>query len=120
MGFIWHEPRKRTVSSEPRVTIGRKFISLNPACIEKCFKGKEYAKVGYDEKSKKLILVPVIKDDKHGMKVISNPHSTQKYINAERVFKSIGFNPEMKGEFKCIWDEDNKGILIDIEKDRLE
>jgi len=120
MGFVWHEPRKRTLSVEPRVTIGKKFISINPACIEKLFKGKEYVKVGYDEKSRKLILVPLNKGDKHGMKVIANVHSTQRYINAERVFKSIGFSLEAKGEFKCSWDEDNKGIIIDIEKDRTE
>jgi len=36
------------------------------------------------------------------------------------VFKSIGFSLEAKGEFKCSWDEDNKGIIIDIEKDRTE
>jgi len=120
MAFVWHEPRKRTLSVEPRITIGRKFISINPVCIEKYFKGKEYVKVGYDEKSKKLILVPVNKDDKFGMKVISNPHSTQRYINAERVFKSVGFNPEVKGGFKCSLDEDTKGVIIDIEKDRVE
>jgi len=119
MGFVWHEPRKRTVSADPRITMGKKFISINPICIEKYFKGKEYAKVGFDEKSKKLILVPVGKDDKHGMKVISNANSTQRYINAERVFQSIGMNIEIKGEYRCSWDDDNKGVVIDIEKDKV-
>ena len=40
MGFTFYEPGKRTSSTEPRITIGKQFISLNPICIEKYFKGR--------------------------------------------------------------------------------
>lgn len=119
MGFAWHEPRKRSSSSEPRITIGKQFISLNPMCIEKFFKGKDYVKIGYDKNTKKLILVPVTKEDRYGMKIISNPKSTQRYINAKKAFKNISFNLEEKSVFKCSWDDANNGVLVDIEKDKI-
>ena len=119
MGFVWHEPRKRSSSSEPRVVIAKKFISLNPPCIEKYFKDKDYVKIGHDKQGGKLIFVPVSKDDRQGLKVIANPHSLQRYINAAKLFKNLSVNLKERTEYRCTWDEANKGVIVDLEKDKV-
>jgi len=117
MAIIWHQPRKRSYSSDPRIVIGKKLISLNPACVEEYFKDKEHVKIGYDIKNKKLYLVPVAKDDGYGMKIIANKKWNQRYINAKNIIPQIALKNDGRNEFKCSWDDVNKGVLVDIEKD---
>lgn len=121
MAIIWHEPRKRASSSEPRVTISQHFLSLNKAFSDEYFSGVERVKLGYDPDNKKLILVPLEKDDMNGMKIIKNANSVSQYINAKRAF--IRFNltdeqdkvlPQFQGVYKCTRDKDNKRILVDF------
>ena len=73
-------------SPEPRIIISQQFLSLNKACMDKYFKDTERVKIGYDEATKKLILVPLSKEDTKGMKIINNVNSTSRYIYASRVF----------------------------------
>ncbi len=118
MDFIWHEPRKRTSSSEPRISISKQFISLNPPCKNQYFKSKEYVRIGYDVKENKLIFVPV--DERgNGLKIIHNENSRQVYINAKKLLALFPFKKDAKGIYKCTWDETNKGVLVDMEKDKI-
>ncbi len=119
MGFIFYEPRKRSSSSEPRITMGEKFISINKPALQ-FFKDKEYAKIGYDKIAKKIIFIPMTKSDRQGMKIISNEKWEHGYINAKNIFGDIlPAVIELKGRYKCSWDDINKGILVDIEKDKI-
>ena len=126
MGFVWHEPRKRACSPEPRIIISQQFLSLNKACMDKYFKDTERVKIGYDEATKKLILVPLSKEDTKGMKIINNENSTSRYINASRVFKNFNLvdqeskvMAEYRGEYKCSWDSANKGVVVDLKNDKV-
>lgn len=119
MAFVWHKPRKKTGSLEPRITITTKYISLNPASIEKYFKDEKYIRIGYDKENRKLIIVPVEENDDHKMTLIKNRNSKQVYINAGNFLKSNGLVPEKKLGFKCSWDDTNKGVLIDLINDRV-
>ena len=126
MGFIWHEPRKRILSTEPRISISQQFLSLNKACIDEHFKDTDRVKIGYDESSSKLILVPLTKD-MSGMKIIENQNSTSRYINAGRVFKNFKLvdadskvKAEFRGDYKCSWDSVNKGVIVDLKNDKVE
>ena len=126
MGFIWHEPRKRVCSTEPRITISQQFLSVNKATIDKYFKDADRIKIGYDDTTKKIILVPLGKEDTKGMKIINNVNSTSRYINASRVFKNFNLvdqenkvMAEYRGEYKCSWDDANKGVLIDLKNSKV-
>lgn len=114
MPFNWIEPRIRISSSEPRIKITKNFVSINSACFDKYFKNYEYVKIGYDGKEKKIIFVPVAKDNKNGMKIISDAKSRYRYINASKLFKCISIGNNERGEYKCVWDDTNKGVLVDL------
>ena len=124
MGIEWYRPRKRAYSSEPRITISERFISLNEAAVERYFKDKERAKIGYDKDTKKLFLVPIeIEKNTEGMKIIKNEKSTSRYINAKGVFDKFKLTdtekkiiPELRGDYRCSWDEDSKAVVIDLKK----
>lgn len=118
MSFIFHIPRKKGQSSEPRVRISKRIISLNPACMEAYFRDKQYAKIGYDVDNKKMIFVPVSKKSE-GLKIVKNDKWEAHYLNAGRLIDILPFKSEVQGEYKCSWDESNKGIIIDIKKDKV-
>lgn len=126
MGFIWHEPRKRILSTEPRISISQQFLSLNKACIDEHFKDTDRVKIGYDESTNKLILVPLARGDTGGMKIIENQNSTSRYINAGRIFKNFKLvdadnkvKEEFRGDYKCSWDSVNNGVLVDLKNDKV-
>lgn len=119
MSFNWIEPRIRVSSLEPRIKITKKFVSINSVCFDKFFKNYEYVKIGYDEKEKKIIFVPVAKDNKNGMKIISNTKSKYRYINASKLFKCISIGNNERGEYECVWDDVNKGVLINLTSDKV-
>jgi hypothetical protein len=123
MAYIWHQPRKRTPSSEPTISISQKFMSLNKACVDKYFKDAEYVKLGCDFDNKKLIVIPLEKGDTGGLKIIKNIHSVSEYINAQGAFERFNLTdaekkvlPQYQGEYKCEWDSENKGIIINLKK----
>ncbi len=118
MAFVFHVPRKRECSSEPRITISKKIVSLNPACIETYFKDKQYAKIGYDIDNKKMIFVPVSKKNE-GLKIVKNIKWETRYLNASRLIDKLPFKGEIQGEYNCSWDDANKGIVIDVRKDKV-
>lgn len=118
MSFIFHIPRKKEQSSEPRITISKRIISLNPVCMETYFKDKQYARIGYDIENKKMIFVPVSKKNE-GLKIVKNDKWEAHYLNAGRLIDKLPFKNEAQGEYKCSWDENNKGIIIDIKKDKV-
>ncbi|MDP8260007.1 MAG: hypothetical protein P9L96_03265 [Candidatus Gygaella obscura] len=118
MSYIFHIPRKKEQSSEPRIKISVRIISINPACIEKYFKDKQYAKVGYDVDNKKMIFVPVAKQN-GGLKIVKNAKWDSHYLNASKLINKLSFKDEVQGEYKCLWDDSNKGIVIDIKKDKV-
>lgn len=122
MAIIWHVPRKRASSNEPMVTISQQFLSLNKACCDQYFAGIDRVKIGYDPEGKKLILVPVEKDDASGMKIIKNNNSVSQYINAKRAFKRFNLTaeqdkvmPQFQGEYKCTHGKDDKCVIVDLE-----
>ena len=122
MAIIWHEPRKKAGSIEPKITISQQFFSFNKAAIEKYFNDTDRIKIGYDQELNRLVFLPLKTDDKKGMKIITNVNSSSKYINAARLF--INFNlvgpdlkvkSELRGEYKCLSDSAyTKGVFIDL------
>lgn len=127
MAYIWYEPRKKQTSVEPRITISQQFIALNKALFDSYFEGSERVRIGFDKEKKELILLPLKKDDKRGIKIIFNEKSpSYKYINAGRLFRSfelIGEDQKInliyRGDYKCTWDPSNKGVVINLEKDKI-
>jgi len=118
MGFIFHTPRKRMSSIDPRISISKSFISLNPPCVDTYFQKKDYARLGCDAENNKIIIVPAEK--KIGaFTIIKNKKWAQRYINAKSFLKALPFTYDIKGIYKCTWDERNEGVLIDIEKDKV-
>ena len=124
--FTWYEPRKKTTSLEPRITISQQFIALNKALIEERFKDTDRVRIGYDKEENKMILVPLKRDDKKGLKIIENEKSSSMYINGGRLFRGFGLTgadlkvlPEYRGEYSCSWDVANKGVLVDLKNGKV-
>jgi len=118
MAFVYHIPRKREYSSDPRITISKRIISFNPACIETYFKDRQYVKIGYDVDSRKMIFIPSLKKNE-GLKIVKNEKWETRYLNASRLIDKLPFKNESEGEYKCYWDESNKGVVVDIKKDKV-
>ena len=127
MGYIYHEPGKRSCSVEPRITVSQQFIALNKACVDTYFKDLDHVKIGYDKDAKRMIFIPVKAGTDRAMKLIRNEKSTSKYINAARAFKNfslVGADskvlPDYRGEYRCSYDQNNKGITIDLVKGKID
>ncbi len=123
MSINWYYPRKRLQINDPRVVISQQLLSLNKFCVDKHFSGVERVKIGYEPDKKKLYIVPVGDEDRSGLKIITNVNSTSKYLNVKGVFYSFGLAdqdkkiiPEIRGEYKCLPDDNSKGIVIDLKK----
>ena len=117
MAIIWHIPRKKYVSSEPRVIISKRFIGINTACIKAHFLNIFYVKVGYDPEVKKLYVCPVNKGDNNAMKIIINKKSSHRYINASKIFKKFAVG---EGEYKFNWDTGENCLVVDIQNDKVD
>jgi hypothetical protein len=70
-----------------------------------------------------LIVIPLEKGDTGGLKIIKNIHSVSEYINAQGAFERFNLTdaekkvlPQYQGEYKCEWDSENKGIIINLKK----
>lgn len=111
MKFTWHEPRKKSQSYEPRITLSEKSISINPTCYKQFFGEKEYAKIGYDKEKKIMIFVPVTKGEQ-GMKLVRNINSNMRYIKADKIYERLEIGFATRNEYRCSWNEANKGIII--------
>ncbi len=119
-GFVFFKPNKRGTSYRSVMTTTKTTMSFNEKAMNEFFNVKDNVKthveVGYDKKQKLLLIIPTING---GLKLYKMRGSKRFLINTKKLNEELSLDVGNKTEYKCSWNKELNGILINLEIDRI-
>lgn len=120
----WYIPGRAGSKNRPEIRISKNYISISDFCIKEYFKNRDHARIGFDGENNKLIIMPIDKDDKYGLKLINNEESNYAYLNAKNFIEYNKLKPKSgkrSERFDCKWDKNKNWIIVEnVKKEKEE